>query len=100
MDRLSPSQKRRLENHEGFLLSAATGAHLNEFLQAVEKKLTDQWIEKDIFVPYRERAQMALIHEHTEILSQGTVEGGLQMRIRTHPATLAQILHSAASVKS
>ncbi len=94
MDRLSPSQKRALENHDGFLLSAATGEKIGDLLVAIEKKLAQQWVEKELFVPYTERARLALIHEHTDILKQKTVDGGIQFRIRSHPATFAQIIHS------
>jgi len=93
MDRLSPSQKRALENPDGYLLSAGTGERIAEFITAIEKKLATQWIEKDIFVAYAERVKLALIHEHTEILKQETTEGGLQFRLRGHPSTLAQIIH-------
>jgi GTP-binding protein HflX len=91
MDRLSPSQMRRFNGGEGILLSAKSGERMGEFLQAIEKKLTAQWIEKDIFVPYTDHAQLALIHEHTEILTQEAAEGGFQLRIRSHASTLAQI---------
>ena len=95
MDRLSPSQKRRLERGEGYFLSAKTGERMGGFLRAIEQKLTAQWIEKEIFVPYKDHARLALIHEHAEILSQDASEEGVQLRVRSHPATLAQILHDA-----
>jgi len=91
MDCLSPSQKHRLNQDEGLLLSAKTGERIGEFLRAVEQKLTAQWIEKEIFVPYTDHARLGLIHEHAEILSQVASEGGVRLRIRSHPATLAQI---------
>jgi len=91
MDRLSPSQKRRLALGEGVLLSAKTGERMGEFLGAIEQKLTEQWIEKDLFVPYADHARLALIHEHTEILTQETTERGFRLRIRSHPSTFAQI---------
>ena len=96
MDRLSPSQKRRLASGEGILLSAKTGERMGEFLRAIEQKLTAQWIEKEILVPYADHARMALIHEHTEILAQDTTEGGYRLRIRSHPSTFAQIIHHRA----
>ncbi len=96
MDRLSPSQKRALADREGYFISAATGEKITELLTGIEKKLAAQWVEKDIFVPYTERARMALIHEHTDILDQQTVDGGLQLRIRSHPATFAQIIHPSS----
>jgi GTP-binding protein HflX len=95
MDRLSPSQRRRFEHRQGFLVSAETGEQVAEFLQGVERQLVQQWVEKDIFVPYTERARLALIHEHTEILAQKPADGGIRFRIRSHPATFAQIFHDA-----
>ncbi len=96
MDRLSSSQKRRMDALDGCLVSAGTGDGIERFLQRIENKLTEQWVEKDIFVPYINRARMALIHEHTDILSQTSAETGVQFRIRSHPVTLAQILHHDA----
>ena len=96
MDRLSPSQKRRLSSGEGILLSARTGERMGEFLRAVEQKLTAQWIEKNILVPYADHARLALIHEHTEILEQHATESGFRFRIRSHPFTFAQILNHRA----
>jgi GTP-binding protein HflX len=89
IDRLSPSQKRRLVSGEGILLSAKSGERMGEFLRAIERKLTAQWTEKDVFVPYSDHARLALIHEHTEILAQDTMEGGIRFRIRSHPSTFA-----------
>ncbi len=93
MDRLSPSQKRAMQSQEGFLISAGTGEKMAPLLLAIENKLADQWVEKDIFVPYTERAKLALIHEHTEILEQDTTDTGFKFRIRSHPATFEQIIH-------
>jgi len=95
MDRLSPSQKRQPREPHGFLISAGTGERIGEFLIAIENKLADQWVEKDIFVPYTDRAKLALIHEHTEILSQETTDRGFKFRIRSHPTTFAQVFHDA-----
>jgi GTP-binding protein HflX len=91
MDRLSPTQKGGFAKRGGFLVSAGTGAGIHEFLQAVESALSRQWIEKDIFVPYTDRSRLALIHEHTDILAQEATDRGVQLRIRSHPATFAQI---------
>ncbi len=93
MDRLSPSQKRGLKEREGFLISADTQEGITPFLVAIENKLADQWVEKEIFVPYSDRARLALIHEHTEILEQETTDRGFALRIRSHPTTFAQVFH-------
>jgi GTP-binding protein HflX len=95
MDRLSPTQKRRIDSGEGVCLSAKTGEHLGEFLRAVENQLAGQWIEKEIFVPYTDHRRLSLIHEHAEILAQDAREGGFRFRIRSHPATFAQIRGTA-----
>ena len=95
MDRLSSSQKRRLEHQDGYWVSAAKGSQVGELLQAIETKLTHQWIEKDLFVPYTDRARLALIHEHTEILTQSTTDDGFHFRIRSHPITFAQFFGKA-----
>jgi GTPase len=91
MDRLSPSQKRGFESREGILVSAAARLRLGEFLQAVETELSKQWTEKEIFIPYSDRARLAFIHEYAEILAQDPTERGVRLRIRTHPVTLSQI---------
>jgi GTP-binding protein HflX len=91
MDRLSPSQKGGIAKRGGHLVSAGTGAGIGEFLQAVESALSRQWIEKEIFVPYTDRSRLALIHEHTDILTQDATDRGVRLRIRSHPATFSQI---------
>ncbi len=91
MDRLSPSQKKGLEAREGCLVSAGTGEGIDEFLKAVESALSHQWAVKEIFVPYNDRLRLALIHEHTEILAQEPAEGGIRLRIRSHPSTFDQL---------
>jgi GTP-binding protein HflX len=91
MDCLSPTQKRRLDPGEGFALSAKTGEGMGEFLRAVETRLTGAWIEKEIFVPHTNHKQLALIHEHTEVISQVASEEGLRLRVRAHPDALAKI---------
>jgi GTP-binding protein HflX len=91
MDRLSPSQKRGFAVREGFLVSAGTGELIGELLQAVETELSKQWIEKELFVPYTDRARLALIHEYTEILAQESTDQGFRLRIRSHPITFSQI---------
>ncbi len=100
MDRVSPSQKRALQEEEGFFISAGTGDKIDALLLAIENKLADQWVEKDIFIPYLDRAKLALIHEHTEILEQKTTDDGFHFRIRSHPDTFAQIIHLPAAKPS
>ena len=96
MDRLSPSKKRAFGTHGGCLLSAGTGAGIREFLRTVEDELSKQWTETEIFVPYTDHARLALLHEHTEILSQEPTERGIRFRLRSHPDTFAQIIHHQA----
>ena len=91
MDRLSSSQKRAFDHREGFLVSAGTGERIGELLQAVETEFSKQWTELEIFVPYTDRARLALIHEHTEILAQEPTDRGFRLRIRSHPITFSQI---------
>lgn len=93
MDCLSPSQKRGFQARGGGLVSAGTGEGVAEFLEAAEAMLSHQWTEKEIFVPYSDRSRLALIHEHTEIIAQEATERGLRLRIRSHPATFAQLFH-------
>lgn len=95
MDRLSPTQKREFEAHGGCLLSAGKGLGISEFLERTELALSKQWIEKELLLPYTQRAQLSLLHEHTKIISEECVEEGIRLRFRAHPATLAQILHDS-----
>ena len=63
-------------------------------MSAVEETLSTQWVEKDLLLPYTDGARLAQLHEHMEILSQDLAEEGIRLRVRTHPATLAQWLSS------
>jgi GTP-binding protein HflX len=95
MDCVSPSQKHTFHSRGGVALSAQTGEHLREFLEAVETQLACQWIEKDVFIPYQEGARLSRVHEYLEILTQKPAPQGIRLRVRGHPATIAQIFHDA-----
>jgi GTP-binding protein HflX len=92
MDKVSRSQREAFQHAEGFPISARTGEGLRDLLSAVEETLSTQWVEKDLLLPYSEGARLAQLHEHMEILSQETSAEGIRLRVRTHPATLAQWL--------
>ena len=78
-----------------FLFPPQTGKSLRSFLTAIENKLAAHWVEKDILFPTRSARRLALIHEHTEILEQEATDNGFQLRVRSHPDTLGQIIHPA-----
>ncbi|OGR90937.1 MAG: GTPase HflX [Elusimicrobia bacterium RIFCSPLOWO2_01_FULL_59_12] len=92
MDRLSPKTRERAARLDGFLISAETGKGLKELLAAVENRLSEQWVEKDLLLPYSEGARLAQLHQHMDVLSKVATERGIQVRVRTHPTTLAQWL--------
>lgn len=92
MDRL-PQRKRSIFNPmEGILISAERGEGLDALLAAVEKILARQWVEQELIFSFDEGARLAQLHEHMDILSQETTNRGIRVRVRTHPATLAQWL--------
>jgi GTP-binding protein HflX len=95
IDCLLPSQRHPFQSRDGALISAQTGEHLGEFLEAVEQHLARQWIEKEVFIPFQEGRRLSLVHEYLEILSQKSTPQGIRLRLRGYPATFAQIFHDA-----
>jgi GTP-binding protein HflX len=92
MDRLSDAKRTSTSRFHGWKISAHTGKGLKDLLQAVEERLSQQWVEKDLVFNYSEGARLAQLHEHMDVLSQEMTEKGIRVRVRTHPATLAQWL--------
>jgi GTP-binding protein HflX len=92
MDRLPVKKREAFAHMDGLLISAETGKGLNELLSAVEDRLSHQWVEKDLLFSYQEGARLAQLHRDMDILSQEMTDEGIRVRVRTHPATLAQWL--------
>lgn len=92
IDRLSDRQRRFFNDRHGVSVSAESGEGLSEFLTLVEDRLARQWVEKEFLLSYRDGARLAQCHELMEILSEEVTEDGILVRVRTHPATLAQWL--------
>ena len=92
MDRLSPSQIHSFKRQGGVLFSATTGKGLPELLAAVEERLAKMWVEKELVIPFSEGARLARIHEHMDVLSSETTADGVKVKVRSHPAVLAQWL--------
>jgi GTP-binding protein HflX len=90
MDRLSTAQIDFFTKRGGVLLAAQQHRGLEDLLKAAETELSRQWVEKDLLLPFAAGAQLAQMHEHMDVLSQETTEQGIRVRVRTHPATLAQ----------
>jgi GTP-binding protein HflX len=92
IDRLSAKKRESFVRQEGWPISAATGRGLSELLKAIQDRLSHQWIEKDFLFAYHEGARLAQLHEHMDVVSQTMTAKGIRVRVRTHPATLAQWL--------
>jgi GTPase len=92
MDLLSPRRRSAFGRLDGFPISAESGKGLHDLLAAIEKRLSHQWVEKDLLFSYNQGARLAQLHEHMDIVSQEMTEQGIRVRVRTHPATLAQWL--------
>lgn len=92
MDRLSTTQKAQFAAEGGCLLSASKGVGIEAFLKRVEGELAKQWVEKEILVPYTQRALLSALYDHTEILKEDAREEGILLNVRSHPATLAQLI--------
>jgi len=90
MDRLSPSQRDGFNNRSGVLLSATTGDNLKGLLVHVERQLAAQWVERKIWIPYKEGHRLARLHDYMDVVSQEMTSKGIRMKVRAHPATLAQ----------
>lgn len=96
MDRLSSTQQQQFANDGGCLVSAAKVLEVKTFLRRVEEELSKQWIEKEIVIPYTQRALLSQLHDHAEVLKEEAGEKGITIRLRSHPSTLAQLLHHQA----
>src|SRR4029077_7690747 len=92
MDCLPPKKRDFFNRLEGVLISAETGKGIQELMAVVEHRLAGQWVEKELLFSYQEGARLAQLHEHMDILSQEMTDQGIRVRVRTHPATLAQWL--------
>jgi len=92
MDCLPLKQRDFFSRLEGALISAETGKGIKELMTGVENRLAGQWVEKDLMFSYSEGAQLARLHENMDVLSQEMTDQGIRVRVRTHPATLAQWL--------
>jgi GTPase len=91
-DLLSPAKREFFQKRSGWMLSAVTGKGLQQLLSAVEDRLSQQWVEKELVFPYNDGARLAQLHEYMDVLSQEMTEKGIRVRVRTHPTTLAQWL--------
>lgn len=91
MDRLSPSQKVEFRRRGGVVLSAGSATGIREFLEATQSILGRQWIVKEFMVSFKDGAQLARFYEHAEVLSEEACSEGIRIRVRAHPATLAQL---------
>jgi GTPase len=94
MDRLSTAQLDFFIKRGGILIAAAKQKGLDDLLRGAETELSRQWVEKELVLPFAAGAQLAQMHEHMDVLSQETTEQGIRVRVRTHPATLAQWIDS------
>jgi GTP-binding protein HflX len=92
IDRLSTKDRSAFENLEGVSISAATGDGIDVFLRAVETKLSSQWIEKELLLSYDEGHRLAGLYNYMDVLKQQPTAKGIRVRVRAHPATLAQWL--------
>ncbi|HVO33285.1 MAG TPA: GTPase HflX [Elusimicrobiota bacterium] len=93
MDRLSAKQAAVFGGPSGIPVSASTGWNVAALLKAVEDQLAGQWIERDLWLTFSEGSRLSQLHETMDVLSQETTEKGIRLRVRTHPATLAQWNH-------
>jgi len=75
------SRLRRREPHS-VLVSARTGAGIEELLAAIEADLPRPEFEVDAVVPYGRGDLIARIHEHGELLSETHLENGTRVLAR------------------
>ena len=90
MDRLSAKQRVSFNDLEGIRISAGKGEGIAELLSQIEKRLSTQWIEKDLFFRYNEGNHLAQLHETMDFLNQETTPDGIKVRVRAHPTNLAR----------
>ncbi len=92
MDRLNQKKQDIFTRAGGYAISAHTGKGLPDLLQAIEERLSEQWIEKELHFTYNQGARLARLHEQMDVLHQETTDKGIRVRVRAHPTTLSQWL--------
>lgn len=90
MDRLSDRKKRAFMRFHGWCLSAQNGQGVPALLEAVEKALAAQWVEANLMFSFHDGGSLSRAHHAMEVLSQQVRPNGIRVRVRAHPATLAQ----------
>lgn len=92
IDALAPKKQEALTHSGEYLISARTGTGLRELLDVIEERLSEQWIEKDLLLTYKEGGRLAQLHNHMDVLQQEMTDQGIRIRVRAHPSTLSQWL--------
>lgn len=86
----------RREPH-AVVVSARTGAGLDELMLAIESDLPHPFQDVDVLVPYSRGNLVSRAHEQGDVQEIGHEEGGTRVRARV-PERLAHEMHAAAGV--
>jgi len=97
IDLLSKPSLGLIKQQDGVFISAGKERHLEDLLKAVEGRLSEQWIDKELLFSFKEGSRLARVHEFMEVVSQEMTETGYKVHVRSHPTTLAQWLKNDLS---
>lgn len=97
IDLLSKPSLALFKPQNGVLISAGKERHLEDLLKAVEGRLAEQWVDKELLFSFKEGSRLARVHEFMEVISQEMTETGYKVHVRSHPTTLAQWLKNDLS---
>jgi GTP-binding protein HflX len=84
IDAVSEPEKTRLavQNPEAALISAGTGAGIEEMLGRVEKLLSAKWLLRELDLPHEKRSALGVIYASSQVLSEKTDGGKTRLRLR------------------
>jgi GTP-binding protein HflX len=90
---LAPDAADRLvAAHPGAVsFSAATGAGIDDLLQAIGDRLRALTTVAELLIPYERGDALAEVHREGEVLSESHEEGGVRIRARLAPASAGRL---------
>ncbi|MHB9146219.1 MAG: GTPase HflX [Symbiobacteriia bacterium] len=88
VDRLPDEEKRLLEGvyPDALLISAVSGKGLEGLVSAVERRLRERVVRRQVLVPFNQAQWVDLLHRNAKILSENYTAEGVALDVEMEPA--------------